>query len=116
MSIPASISSSVIGAVDDRVRREMVEQGLFDLRVVVPVVESARAREEVEVFAAGFVVHSACQGPAEHRRPFPAIAADFRFQWGEDIYGVDDSSTFVSGPAPDGSFLRPTSAERRSDW
>jgi hypothetical protein len=63
--------------MQDRVARKVVQQGVLDAGMVVPVVECARAREEVKVLAAGLVPDMAAQGAVEYRRPPSAVAANF---------------------------------------
>jgi xanthine/CO dehydrogenase XdhC/CoxF family maturation factor len=63
--------------VDDRVAREVLEQGAFYVGVVMPVVQRARAREEVKILAAGLIPYVTAQGAVENRRPTPAVASDF---------------------------------------
>src|SRR5690606_16264716 len=75
-----------IKAVDDRVAREIVHQPAFQLRVVVPVVQRSGTGEEIEVAFTVLVGHVAALRGGEHRGPSAAVAADFRFQAGENVH------------------------------
>ena len=55
--------------VRDAVPLQVVDQGAFEDRVVVPVVERSRAREEVEVLVAVLVEHAAALRPVEDGGP-----------------------------------------------
>ena len=70
--------------VDDPVAGQVVQQDLFERRVVVAVVERAGAGEEIQVGAAVLVIEPASCRPVEHRRPGAAVAADGGLTRGED--------------------------------
>src|SRR5919197_6306883 len=88
----------------DVVTGEVVEQRLFEQWMVVPVVERARAGEEVEVLAALLVVHVAAARCGERGGPAAAVAAHLRLESLEDVHVLP----FVAGS--NGPIRKSTSA------
>src|SRR5690606_12195687 len=71
--------------VHDAAAAQVVDEGLEEDRVVVPVVEGSGAGEEVEVGAAVLGLHGAARRRGERGGPVPAVAADLGLQLLEDV-------------------------------
>src|ERR687894_260396 len=64
----------------DPVAFQVVDHGTLEYRVVVAVVERARAGEEIEISATVLVVQAASSCPVERCRPAPAITPYLGFK------------------------------------
>ena len=66
-----------VQAVHDGVVLDVVEQDFLQDRVVVPVVQRARAGQEIQILHAFFVVQIAALGFLEHHREASRVALNF---------------------------------------
>ena len=73
-----------IESVGESVGQQVVDDGLLDAIVIVPVVECAGTGEEVDVGAAVLIEHQRALGPAEGGGERSAVGAHVRFQPVED--------------------------------
>ena len=74
-----------VEAVGDAVVGDVVDQGLFEHRVVVPVVQRACAGEEVEIALAVHVAQLGAAGVADDGGEAARVGAHVRFQPGESF-------------------------------
>ena len=71
--------------MEDALRLQVAHQGLHHRVVVVPVVETAGAAEEVDVLATVLIPDRRPMRSCPDRRPAPYVGSDFRFQLLKDF-------------------------------